>query len=522
MRTSAQRRPRSLLTGACALIGAALALAAGPGSASAASGPRATAHAGGAVLTGPCLNPAAKLSVEENRLDAYLPENGDPSVLQATSFAQQMISGAGFQGFGPRLVSSLCQDPSLRDAQSLATQRGKQLWQMAVDRAQHRTPVTGGLPASDDRPLYWTRLQSEAAIQQWAPPFALTGAERSELVSTFDKAARGMFSIDLPAGSGVKRLIMSGFDPYTLDGGPSGTAPGAAGDNIRHGNPSGAMALALDGTTYRGPGGKPVTIAAYLLPVDYPQFTGGYLEDTVGPFMRPGPRQVDASVTVSQAGPYEFDLEQWNGRYHGVSIGNDDVAPCPAVGGTPQLAVSNPDCNISVVNRWGGPPGFELINPPQWTTTTLPVAKMIAADTGAGITRPPGDGWSDTSQAFGVVWHTSYTEFPDCGSTTQVTRNSPVPTAYPPPAPPVPPDPGSCAYDGGGGNYLSNESAYRNTLLRDRLGLNIPAGHIHTPNMQHFDAGDLYNASDATFSAWRTAIIEQGARLVHVVSDNSP
>jgi hypothetical protein len=242
----------------------------------------------------------------------------------------------------------------------------------------------------------------------------------------------------------------------------------------------------------------------------------------VGPFMLPGPRQVDASVTVSQAGPYEFDLEQWNGRYHGVSIGNDNFASCPTQNGVPQLAINNPDCNISVVNRWGGPSGFDLNNPPQWTTTTLPVAKMIAGDTGAGITRPPGDGWPDTSQAFGVVWHTNYTEFPSCDSTTRVTGNSPVPTAYPPPTAPVPPDPGSCAYSGGGGNYLSNESAYRNTLLRDRMGLSIPAGHIHTPNMQHFDAGDLFNASDTTFNAWRNAIVEQGARLVHVVADNAP
>jgi hypothetical protein len=473
------------------------------------------------VLTGPCLNTAAPLSVEENRLASYLPDNSNPAVLQSTSFAQQMISGAGFQRFGPGLVGSLCQESSLRDAQTFVTQQGKQLWQMAVDRVQHRRPASGNLPASDDRPLYWTRLQSEAAIQQWAPRFALTDTQRSQLVTTFDEAARGMFSFDFPAGNGVKRLIMSGFDPYTLDGGSSGTAPGAAGNNIRHGNPSGATALALAGTTYRGADGKQVFIGAYVLPVDYPQFKAGYLEDTVGPFLRPGPRQVDASVTVSQAGPYEFDLEQWNGRYHGVSIGNDNFASCPIQNGVPQLAINNPDCNIQVVNRWGGPSGFQLNNPPQWTTTTLPVAKMIGADTGAGITRPPGDGWSDTSQAFGVVWHTNYTEFPSCDSTTRVTRNSPVPTAYPPPTPPVPPDAGSCAYSGGGGNYLSNESAYRNTLLRDRMGLSIPAGHIHTPNMQHFDNGDLYNASDATFNMWRNAIVEQGAKLIHVVADNS-
>ena len=121
--------------------------------------------------------------------------------------------------------------------------------------------------------------------------------------------------------------------------------------------------------------------------------------------------------------------------------------------------------------------------------------------------------------AFGVVWHTNYTEFPDCSSSQTVTRNVPVPVVYPPPTPPTPPDRGSCSYSGGGGNYLSNESAYRNTLLRDRLGLRIPAGHIHTPYMQRF-TGE-YDVSDATFDAWRVAIVRQGLKLVQVVANST-
>jgi len=161
---------------------------------------------------------------------------------------------------------------------------------------------------------------------------------------------------------------------------------------------------------------------------------------------------------------------------------------------------------------------FDLRNPPQWTTTTLPIARMIAADTGRNVPRPPGDEWPDQSVAFGVVWHTNYTEFPDCASPTLLTRNDPPPVQFPPPTPPIPPDPQSCAYSGGGGNYLSNESAYRNTLLRDRIGLTIPAGHIHTPLMQHFETD--YNPSDATFDAWRLAIVAQGGNLIRAVADS--
>ncbi|SDY97997.1 hypothetical protein SAMN05444365_104410 [Micromonospora pattaloongensis] len=463
-----------------------------------------------------CRDQSVTLSVEESRLTFTLPDNDNPAVLQSRPFAQQMIDGAGFQGFTPAFVRQLCGAGSLTAAEALVSRRAAQLWRMAVDRAQRRD-VRGDLPYSDDRPLYWTRVQATAAIRQWTPRFALTSGQRLGLIEAFDRGSRGMFDITLPRGERVKRVIVSGFDPYTLDGGPAGTAPGAAGNNIRHGNPSGATALSLDGTTYRTTDGEIAYVEAYTLPVSFPEFRRGYLEDTVGPYMVPGPRQVDASITVSQAGGSQFNLEQWNARYHGVSLGNDRFRPCPQVNGVPQLAINNPECNTMVVDRWGGPSTFDLRNPPQWTSATLPIAEMIAADTGRNVPRPPGDTWPDQSVAFGVVWNTSYTQFPDCASPTRETRNSPPPVQYPPVTPPIAPDPQGCSYSGGGGNYLSNESAYRNTLLRDRMGLDIPAGHIHTPDMQHFETD--YQPSDATFDAWRLAIAQQTRNLIHAVAE---
>lgn len=482
----------------------------------------ATYASGSALLSASCLDGTVTLSVEENRLGSTLADNSNPAVLQSKSFARQLIEGADFQDFGPSLVNALCKQGNLLETKAFLSGQAQKLWRTAVDRAQRHGAVKGSLPYSDDRPLYWTRLQVTAALRQWQPHFKLAADQRTDLIEAFDRTSRGMFDIDFPAGKGVKRLIMSGFDPYTLDGGTVGAATGAVGNNIRHGNPSGATALALDGTKYKAKDGSTVFIEGYLLPVNYPEFERGYLEDTVGPFMLPGPKQVDASVTVSQAGPYQFNLEMWNGRYHGVSLGNDNFAPCQSQNGLPQLPINNNECDILVVNRWGGPSKFDLNNPPQYTTTTLPYAAMIAANTGASVPRPPGDGWPDTSMAFGVVWHTNYTEFPDCTSTTRTTRNSPVPTTFPPPTAPVPPDANACANSGGGGNYLSNESAYRNTLLRDRMHLTIPAGHIHTPDMQHFDASNLYSPSDTTFDAWRLAIVQQGSNLIHVVADNLP
>lgn len=507
------------VTGVTALVAAALV---GTTAAQAADPPALAVVSGAPILTGPCLDGAVPLTIEERRLVGTLPRNGDPTRLQAKPFAQQMIEGAGFQARGPALVTSLCRTRNLRSAQRLAESQGRLLWQDAVGRAQRKSgKVHGTLPTSDDRPLYWTRLQATAAIRQWQPGFAMTPAQRAALITRYDRAAHGMSDIDFPAGTKVKRVLMSGFDPYTLDGGDTGPAAGSVGNNIRHGNPSGAIALSLDGTTHRAANGTTQVVQAYTLPVNFTEFEAGYLEDTVGPWMRPGPRRVTASVTVSQAGGSVFNLEQWNARYHGTFPGNDLSLPCPLVDGVAQKALDNAGCNTQVPTRWGGPSALDLRNPPQWTTASLPVDAMIGADTGRDVPRPPGDTWPDRSVAFGVVWHTNFVEFPDCGSSTRVAVNTPPSVLFPPAQAPTPPSKDSCSYSGGGGNYLSNESAYRNTLLRDRLGLDIPAGHIHTPGMQVFTPGDTFGVSDSTFDAWRNAIVRQAQNLVHVVGAES-
>ena len=78
------------------------------------------------------------------------------------------------------------------------------------------------------------------------------------------------------------------------------------------------------------------------------------------------------------------------------------------------------------------------------------------------------------------------------------------------------PTPGSVAREGGGGDYLSNEIAYRATLLRDALGLDIPGGHLHTPVLQ-FSEGNRTELTDPVFEANQRDIINQ-VRNVLVVA----
>ncbi|MFO1878161.1 hypothetical protein QOT71_07960 [Pseudomonas aeruginosa] len=488
-------------------------------------------------------NREAALSYEERRLDTPLPFSGANVVTHdQTPLAERIVKGAGFDGFEPAFAKRLCaadgRTPvtSYAKALKLVTEEGRALWRAAVDRAQGRRAIpAGALPASDDRMLYWTRLYMTRTLRQWAPSFHLGKAQAQALQWRFERASRGQLDIDLPRryaadGSRYRRMIISGFDVFTL-----GT-PGTANTGLRNGNPSGATALALDGREFRLSDGSLLRIEAYLLPVSYDPFNRGMQEDTLGPWFRPGPRRVDASITISQGGANQFWLEAWNGRFHGSSAGNDGIVYCPADSASPNYvlplgSVTNPGtapislrgsgCNINPPRRWLGYDSASRWRqnlPAQFSKASLPVRQLLAADTWRGIERPPG-ATSQAAEGFDVTWHTNYDFFPDCANprTENVPTNG-VMNAMPDPSLVLPPNRRICARNGGGGDYLSNESAYRNTVLRDAFRLEIPAGHIHVPVMNNYYTGVPASGggarndnaiSDARYEAYRSAIVAQ-------------
>ncbi|HIE3930675.1 TPA: hypothetical protein ACXNHW_001671 [Pseudomonas aeruginosa] len=493
-------------------------------------------------------NREAALSYEERRLDTPLPFSGANVVTHdQTPLAKRIVKGAGFDGFEPAFAKRLCaadgRTPvtSYAKALKLVTEEGRALWRAAVDRAQGRRAIpAGALPASDDRMLYWTRLYMTRTLRQWAPSFRLGKAQAQALQWRFERASRGQLDIDLPRryaadGSRYRRMIISGFDVFTL-----GT-PGTANTGLRNGNPSGATALALDGREFRLSDGSLLRIEAYLLPVSYDPFNRGMQEDTLGPWFRPGPRRVDASITISQGGANQFWLEAWNGRFHGSSAGNDGIVYCPADSASPNYvlplgSVTNPGtapislrgsgCNINPPRRWLGYDSASRWRqnlPAQFSKASLPVRQLLAADTWRGIERPPG-ATSQAAEGFDVTWHTNYDFFPDCANprTENVPTNG-VMNAMPDPSLVLPPNRRICARNGGGGDYLSNESAYRNTVLRDAFRLEIPAGHIHVPVMNNYYTGVPASGggarndnaiSDARYEAYRSAIVAQTRALL--------
>ncbi|MEU3981636.1 pyroglutamyl peptidase [Streptomyces sp. NPDC026672] len=396
-----------------------------------------------AGLTAPTASASASAApsptVEERRLDQAVP--------------QEILRRSGFDAVAPEFARALDGAHSYAQARRVVERQGSALWRRAVDRAQGRGPAGGDLSRDDDRPLYWARLGMTREVRAYEPGFGLSDTQRTRLLDALERTSRGGSDLVYPHGKGVKRILVTGFDPFTLD------------RDIRISNPSGATALALDGTVIRTSKG-PARIETAVFPVRWQDFADGAVERTLRPYLP----KVDLFTTVSQGRVGRIDVERTNGAWRGGFPDNDNVSR------TETVPVADP------------------ASQPQWTTTTLPYAAITAADTGR----------------FPVFDHTEVTEIPAGGSAPVVRPDGPTE--------------GSTARAGGGGDYLSNEIAYRATLLRDRLGLHdtLPGGHVHTPVLQ-FGAGNTDPATgtvtDPEFVRNRLDIIGQIRSIVTVAAD---
>ncbi|WP_418961278.1 pyroglutamyl peptidase [Streptomyces tritici] len=397
---------------------------------------------------------AQAVTVEEARLDRAAP--------------QEILARSGFASAAPEFADALAEAGSPEQAERTVVRHGARLWQRAVDRAQGRGPAKeegreahpwkggggrrAGLSRDDDRPLYWARLALTRELRTWRPGFGLTPEARARLLDRLERSSRGQDSIRLPEGRGVKRILLTGFDPFTLD------------RDVRISNPSGATALALDGTWLRTADGSLARVETAVFPVRWEDFADGTVERT----LRPHLAKADLFTTVSQGRPGRFDIERTNGAWRGGFPDNENLS------------------------RTGPVPVDDPATQPQWTSTTLPYAAITAAATGR----------------FPVLDNTSVTEVPAGGDAPVVRPDGPTP--------------GSAARAGGGGDYLSNEIAYRATLLRDRLGLtDLPGGHVHTPVLR-FGAGNTDPATgsvtDPEFVRNRLDIIAQVRAIVAVAA----
>ncbi len=395
-----------------------------------------------------CYDTNAQLTVEEQRLTVPVAP-GQPAA------GPELVDEAGFAPFVTAFTNTLCQLPNQQAADAFLVAQGKALWTMAVARARGELPI-GSLNRYDDRPLYWARLELTRDVRQWLPSFPLDGATRTRLIDDLDYAARGIDSLDFGPSDGAKLVMVSGFDPFELDGG-----------DINRSNPAGAAALQLDGREFSTPQGR-IRVESVNFPVLWGAFDKGIVEAAYGRALT-GRSPISLMITLSQGYPGMFTIERWAADWRGGEPDNNNLgefgAIPPAVG-------------------WPQPAA-------QFIETTLPYQQMVAAQTGG----------------YPVIYHQLFCVWPDPSTPGQGTQQCSDSGA---------PAPGAAAAYGGGGDYLSNESMYRANRLRIGLGLtSLPGGHLHTPVLNN-PTGVL---TSPQFESDRQSIVEQTVNIVQAAAE---
>jgi hypothetical protein len=391
-----------------------------------------------------CYDSSVPLTPEEQRI-----EDGKP-------ISHQILEDSEFTQYVEKFKRDLCSASSAEKAEKMIAKHGTSLWKTSVDRAQGKRPDLGELDTYDDRPLYWARLNMTSALRQWSPDFEVTEEKRAQLMKKLEYTSRGITTIHFPKGERVKRILVSGFDPYRLE------------QEFRRTNPSGASGLQLDGRWVWTEDGLAVIQAANF-PVRWDDFEEGIVEDTFGPYLKKGSKRVDLMMTISQGGPRKMAIEGYAGRWH---TGADNKLE--------ERAEVTP-----TVSHWPMPEQL-----PEFIETTLPYEEMIAAETGP---------WPVFRNDEVCEWMPPNFEDPavchDGG-----------------------PTPGSKARAGGGGSYLSNESMYRSNRVRIGLGAHdIPGGHLHIAAQEFYPEDKSVYITDE-FKEFRKKTVDQTVELVEAAA----
>ena len=219
-----------------------------------------------------------------------------------------------------------------------ATQAGQGLW--AAARAYAAASL-------DDRPLYWLRLATTTHLK------ADCGANCPSVVEAFDRASRGDADLTFSDDPTALRMLVTGFDPFSLD------------RNIDQSNPSGVGALRLDGARWTL-AGRPVEVEALLFPVRFDAFDAGTVEARLAPLLKSEALALLATVSM---GRDHFDLERFPGRRRsseapdnaGVLTGASAAKPLvPRLGDGPLEGPEFVEFSLPVAALQGGAGPYEI------------------------------------------------------------------------------------------------------------------------------------------------------------------
>ena len=326
---------------------------------------------------------------------------------------------------------------TIEDIKKQVEKEAKNLWKAAIAGVQK--------DKLDDRPLYWARNKMQVALKRYylfkndidfEKSIVKKNSNLEEIIITFEEKSRNYTGIDFSkAPKGTKKILITGFDPFILNEFNNKEIKGYS-PNIKQSNPSGVVALALNGNTELGG-----YIQTMIVPVRYTDFDSsqdrengqgeGIIEKYIKPFIEKK-GEVDMIITISQAdAKYNIDV----------------FATATRRGFNDNMNFIREDGSKAI------PGGAETIK------TTLP-KKMVDSKLGTNYNGR----YFITKKDFDDYYKGDYSKefFLDI--------NDDLPQLS--------------IYDGPGGNYLSNEIFYRVAKLRESLQPKLPTGHFHIRKIQ--------------------------------------
>ena len=327
---------------------------------------------------------------------------------------------------------------TIEDIKKQVEKEAKKLWEAGITGVQK-----GKL---DDRPLYWARNKMQVALKRYylfkndidfEKSIVKKNSNLEEIIITFEEKSRNYTGVDFSlAPKGTKKILITGFDPFILNEFNNKEIKGYS-PNIKQSNPSGVVALALNGNTELGG-----YIQTMIVPVRYTDFDSsqdrkngqgkGIIEKYIKPFIEKK-GEVDMIITISQADA-EYNI--------------DVFATATRRGFNDNMNFIREDGSKAI------PGGAETIK------TTLP-KKMVDSKLGTNYNGR----YFITKKDFDDYYYKG-----DYSKEKILDINDDLPQLS--------------IYYGPGGNYLSNEIFYRVAKLRESLQPKLPTGHFHIRKIQ--------------------------------------
>ena len=327
---------------------------------------------------------------------------------------------------------------TIEDIKKQVEKEAKNLWKAAIAGVQK--------DKLDDRPLYWARNKMQVALKRYylfkndidfEKSIVKKNSNLEEIIITFEEKSRNYTGIDFSkAPKGTKKILITGFDPFILNEFNNKEIEEYS-PNIKQSNPSGVVALALNGNTELGG-----YIQTMIVPVRYTDFDSsqdrkngqgeGIIEKYIKPFIEKK-GEVDMIITISQADA-EYNI--------------DVFATATRRGFNDNMNFIREDGSKAI------PGGAETIK------TTLP-KKMVDSKLGTNYNGT----YFITKKDFDDYYYKG-----DYSKKFFLDINDDLPQLS--------------IYYGPGGNYLSNEIFYRVAKLRESLQPKLPTGHFHIRKIQ--------------------------------------